>query len=469
MKCNNCNKEIIGNRNYCDYCGECLVDESNTIINIDTTASDEMNSKQIKEAKELLKKNKLIIAIAAVVVILAIGAVFIFGYIKSRPLSDAEIEKSIIGQTISIQGKNIKLTDKVLSEVKIVKRTTEKKYRDNIMLELELNYKDTKIYLDYNATYIYDSNEKEWKSSNLYLDSLTKIETKDKLDKIIEDEIKEYETINNSYDYYTKVYGYQISELSNITYEGEAQDREFTAEIKLSNGVYTTAGEIEGSAYFDFSTMKWDVNNVSITDISEAKENKEVDNDLLLKVTKQYLREEYADYKYMVGEDEETIGLYINNDMISELKINNYTEKKSSNQLRLEITGKANSGVVKNIEFTGVIMIPLKIGEDSSTDSEIELTKIEIEAPDLELIKDGILDKEVDDNKIKLADAETFVETSRHDQYLDNVYVNGTITLNGESKVVQVRVSLDKSDSNEMIWEVYSIADEESYSFRKFE
>lgn len=469
MKCNNCNKEIMNNQNYCEFCGECLVDENNANINIDTTASDEMNARQVREAKELLKKNKLFIAIAAAAIILVIGAVFVFGYIKSKPLSESEIKDSLVGQTIWLNSETIELTDKNISNIKVVSRSTEKKSKDEVLLELKVKYKKATIYLDYNAIYYYNSDKKEWTPSNLYVNSIQKLETKDNLDDVIINEIKGSETIYNSYDYYSKVYGYQVSDVSNISYEGKAENRDFTADIELSNGVYTTVAEIEGSAYFDFSKMKWSVTNIEITDISEAKENKKVDEDLLLKVAKEYLRDEYAEYKYKVDDKDYTMNLYISSDMITEIKINNYTTKDSDNQLRLEIEGKAESGVINNIEFTGVLMIPLKIGEDSDTDSEIEITKVEIEAPDLDLIKEGILDEKVGSDKIKLADAETFAETSRYDKYMDNIYVNGTITLNGESKVVQVRVTLKNSYDKDASWEVYSIVDEKSYGFRKFE
>lgn len=467
MKCNNCRKNVTDNSNYCEFCGESFL-EIEQDINLDMSHINEKNTDQINEAKQIIKKNKLIIGIVAAIIVVVIGGIFTLGYIKSQPLSDSEIKESLIGESVSIGNKTIKLSDENIEKIKVKNRSTEKKKSDHVNLELVVNYKKTKITLDQDISYYYNEDKKEWVKNYSTTNSVKNIETKNKFEDEISKGIKKLDTISNNYDYYTTVYGYQVSKISNYSFESEGIDREFTADIELSNGVYTTTGEIEGTAYYDFSSMSWKLDYVSIEKINDSKENKEIDSDLLNKIVKEYLGDSNVSYKYKVGEDEKITYFDINTDMISEIKVNNTTAKEDTNQLRLEIEGKASNGVVTNIDFSGVVMIPLRIGEDADTDTELEIKNVQVEVPGIEKIKELLLDENLGSDKIKLAEADTFKETEKYDKYVGYYYVNGTIEINGEVKEVQVKFALKKPYKKDYSWELSGIYEKSSFSYIEF-
>ena len=125
------------------------------------------------------------------------------------------------------------------------------------------------------------------------------------------------------------------------------------------------------------------------------------------------------------------------------------------------------------MEFSGVVNIPLKIGEEADTDSEIEITKVEVKEIKEDFIKDELLDMDFDGKSIKKAVAESFKETSRDNKYVGEKYIDGTVNIDGTEVKMQVQCQLKatEDDDNNVVykWEVVRICKEDSFLYNKYQ
>lgn len=473
MKCRHCRKEILNeNANYCEHCGESLIKEDLLNVNIDTSSHDQVNAEQIRVAKETVKKNKVAIIIAAVVLLAVIAGISVFSYIKGRPLNESKVEKAVMGQTISVGAKEIKLSDKTIETIKIKSRKTEKKSTDDVTLNIKVKVnKEFTAELEYIASFSYD---KGWKFQSGYVKEVEEINAKgDISDKIIK-ELKKQDQIYTSD--YESIPGYLIKEIDDMKCKKDDDGYSFSGKVVLTNGLYYTEGKIKGNAYIDTYDFNFSVGTANITDLETAKKEKKEDKDLTLEVIKNYAFSDYHNsykYTYKIDDRDYSEEYEIYDDDITELKINNTTEKTDDNLLRIEVEGKAKNEDIKNLEFTGVVNIPLKIGEEADTDSEIEITKVEAKEIKEDFIKDELLDMDFDGKSIKKAVAESFKETSRDNKYIGEKYIDGTVKIDGTEVKMQVQCQLKATEDDDYNvvykWEVVRICKEDSFLYNKYQ
>lgn len=475
MKCRHCRKEILNeNANYCEHCGESLIKEDLLNVDIDTSSHDQVNAEQIRVAKETVKKNKIAIIIATAVLVVIIVGISVFSYIKGRPLNDNKIEEAIMGQTVSVGSKEIKLSDKTIESIKIKSRKTEKKSTDEVTLNIKVKVnKEFTADLKYIASFSYNK-DNGWNFQNGYVHEVEDIDAKGDISKKIVEDLKKQNSIYTSD--YESIPGYLIKEIDDVNYKKNDNGYTFSGKVVLTNGLYYTEGKIKGSAYIDTYDFDFSVGETTITDLEKAKKEKKEDKELSLEVIKNYAFSSYNnsyEYVYKVDDREYSEEYAIYNDSITELTINNITEKPDDNVLRVEIEGKAENEDIKNIEFNGVVNIPLKIGEEAYTDSNIEITKVETKEIKEDFIKKELLDMEIEGKTIKKAVADSFKETSRDNKYVGEKYIDGTIKVDDNEVKIQVQCELKKSenDDDEMVykWEIVRVCKDDSFFYKKYQ
>lgn len=466
-KCENCNKLINKGERYCTSCGEDLKngEEGTSDFNSDPSMNMDEAKEQLGQLKEFIMKNKKISGIVGGIIAVLVIVLIVFGIMAGMPLSESKIKKELVGKSVNVYGSTINLTDENLENIEVINRSTVKKSYDDVNVELEI--KLDKAVVNAEGTISFAYYDDEWTYSSCYITDIKSIDTDSKPEDVIKDSLKE-QTLYEGYS--TEIDGNLITEINNIEC-GElnsTEGQEFTADIKLSNGVCYQEAAVNGIVIFDFDSQVWEIDSAEVTDLGKTIKEAKVDEEALKDMLLAAIVDESSYYM------EQTATNYggsfkIENDDIDKFTVKNYV-LQADNKIRAEIEGTAKSDEISEMVFSGTMIVSSELLDSSYyNDIDVKITSVKIEDPTIEEIKSRILDETVSKTEINYDISNSFKEVKRDKSEITKQYINGTLTVDGKEVQVQVEMNFEQDYSDEsQSWNVIGVYAQDSSSYKKF-
>ncbi|PRR80211.1 double zinc ribbon domain-containing protein [Clostridium vincentii] len=466
-KCDNCNKPINKGERYCTSCGEDLKngEEGTSDFNSDPYMNMAEAKEQLGQLKGFIMKNKKISGIVGAIIAVFVVSLIVFGIMSGMPFSENKIKKELVGKSVNVYGSTITLTDENLESLEVINRETIKKSYDDVNIELEIKLDKAVVTTEGSVSFGYYDNE--WTYSSCYITDIKSIDTDSKPEDAIKDSLKE-QTLYEGYS--TEIDGNLITEINNIEC-GELnsiEGQDFTADIKLSNGIAYQEATVNGIVVFDFDEEVWAITEAEVTDIGKSIKEEKVDEDALKEMLLDALVEESS---FHMERTETNYGgsFKIEKDDISDFTVKNYVLQEG-NKIRAEIEGIAKSDKVSEMAFSGTMIVSSELLDSSYyNDIDVKITSVKIEDPTIEEIKSGILDETVSKTEINYDISNSFKEVKRDKSEVTIQYINGTLTVDGKEVQAQVVMSFEEGYSDEpQSWKVSGVYAQDSSYYKAF-
>lgn len=434
------------------------------------TTETETNSRQAKATDPIKDKNKksykgLIISLVVVLVLAVVGAGVLI-YLKGKIISEDKIKEIIIGEKVDIEGYEEKLTSKKITEFKINDRDSAWRDYDNIEAELVLNLDEIKMSLDTTIKLRFKNGE--WVVKSIDVDEIADINLSDDSIKNVENDLKKCYFEYGDYDY-IDLDSDIVKKISNINIEDkEGFAAVLTAEVLLSNGILEAKYKVEGEVEYSLYSKNWQFTSSSLesTVIEAEKIIEGGDSEGIVNIIKDTFEYgEYIEYKPEGSDKSEEIR--IDGKAIQELKVNSFVNDDKGIKVDLEM--KASSGVLKEAVITGVLYLNKSLLYPEIVESKLAITTLNYDEISLDTIKEALKEYTFKDKQITDEELNTFVITkSANGEYLDERYVNGTITIAGTQQKLLIKAYLSYNYDNDIYeWDIYTIYDEGNSGYKE--
>lgn len=342
-----------------------------------------------KSYSSFYKKNKEYLICIIIIFIMLIGIGIIINILTVSVPNNEQIKSLLLNKELNIEENIYNISEENLQEIKVISRVTDKNVSDSVYLKLVINTdgiiyeaKGTVNFKYTDEGWVYDSSSKFDKIKKNYTEvDFKQVITKDIIENGISCKMGTF--IPKSF----------ISKVGNIKFTGKSykENREFSAEVILSNGACMQHCNINAETDYNTDTSKWNLINIDLEANNRIIRSNQVNEESIRKeVLEEILDGGVFNLDNSLNIKNEVI--YPKAEDIIELNILEYVVRED-NSIRTSVAGKIRYKD-EEVPFGGFVNITGRLSLGVSNNSkDITLYKEE-------KIDSSEYDENIDDTKV---------------------------------------------------------------------